>query len=85
MARKKVRKVHIEDDVWHYVVKLGYYSSSHVNIYGPDKKLYQIHVFDISGEQQYDTSAYFSDSYKPDLKVTPSKIKDYIIKNLISK
>ncbi len=84
MARKKIRKVHIEDQTWIWVVHPTYYDA-YMNIYSPDKKLHRVSVCDVINDHTPEMSAFFSDSYSPDLKVTPSKVKSYILTNILKK
>ncbi len=84
MARKKIRKVHIEDQTWIWVVPRKYFAS-YINIYAPDKTLYRILISVLIKETIPNMSAFFSDSYSPDLEVTPSKVKSYILTNILKK
>ena len=81
--KKKIRKVHIDGQIWIWVVPPMLFEA-YVNIYSPNNTMYRVSVCDVINEPTPNMASFFSDSYSPDLKVTPGKVKKYIIENIIN-
>jgi len=73
MANKKFRELHIDDEIWGYVidpVNNWEFDGVHTfRVYEPNKKMHRLDSKDLGLE-----------GYLP--KIKPSDIKNYIIKNL---
>jgi hypothetical protein len=69
MWKKHVRKIHIGDDIWRYVVDSQRdYEPQEVRIYDPKKKMYRITHLDLETAP----------------RIQPSHIKNYIIDKILN-
>tara|TARA_R110000851_G_scaffold283479_1_gene437054 strand:- start:1983 stop:2246 length:264 start_codon:yes stop_codon:yes gene_type:complete len=66
MSRKQIRKVHIDDKEYVYVIKKGYPDGTFVNVYESGNK----------------SDAFCQLEYPEYTKVTPSMVKEGIVKEL---
>ncbi len=68
--KKNIRKVHVNNEEWHYRVGCG----GSVTIYAPNSKI----PFKLNGKDWHNVD-------DPGWTVKPSNVKQYIIDNLIQK
>lgn len=71
-----MRSIHIENNIWKYVIKRDYYFT-HVNLYDPNKKMIRLTASKILG-----TSDFYDRKY---IQIKPSDVKKYILENLSGK
>jgi hypothetical protein len=74
----KLRKVHIENQIWKYVVEsLNGCTLKEIRIYSPEKQLYRVKPEDILPKIVFQEIC--GDTY---YEVEPHMIKEYILKNI---
>ena len=76
--KSKLRNIHIDKEIWKWVVQPDRFgAASEVRIYSPNKKLYRVNPSDLITKTMYV-------GIEGDLPtgITPSNVKNYIIKNI---
>lgn len=78
--KKHLRKIHIDDQEWKYVVEsAGNCEIKEVRIYSPEKEMWRLSPEELNAICAYDGGV--GDKW---FIVKPHMVKDYIVKNLIN-